>query len=79
MKHELLKDDQSLFQSFAVDATLIDRLEESLRYNHAEMTCLLEAYVHFCRKVKHDFIEEKERFLGKLSLHLQAAISSSYR
>ena len=42
------------------------------------MVCLLEGYVRFCRKVKHDFEPENDRFLGKLCLNLQGQIISDY-
>jgi hypothetical protein len=35
--------------------------------------------VRFCRKVKHDFAPENDRFLGKLSVNLQGEIMGLYR
>ena len=42
------------------------------------MLILLEGYVRFCRKVKHDFDPQNERFLGKLCLNLQGKIINDY-
>jgi hypothetical protein len=79
LKHELFKEDQSLCQSFISEARRVDQLEQAFRVNEYEMVCLLEGYVRFCRKVKHDFAAENERFLGRLSLNLQGQIIAQHR